>query len=211
MDKICIFFKNILNCIEILELSFIQRSNKVKLNFNNTLYGSLQNLKLPSLQTVVNSLDIDNITTVSKNGLVKKRNNNITFQNIRDLNNKIITNIYDPINNYFNHPKFKLDTDKKSFIKADNKNYDKNLFINTSGKRFIGVDCMIVNVNKKLINNDDIKSSKSGHYGSALISNMTDIVNRIPINYQVTHSSEKNFSKKKVNKTYGFLVKRLVR
>ena len=56
-----------------------------------------------------------------------------------------------------------------------------------------------------MINNDDIKCSKSGEYGIALISNLFDVMNKIPINYGLTKSNEINFNKKKVNETTGLL------
>ena len=64
---------------------------------------------------------------------------------------------------------------------------------------------MQLNVNKNAINNDNVKPSKNGFYGVALISGLYDIMNNIPISYYPTHSDEDSFDKKKVNETKGFL------
>ena len=64
---------------------------------------------------------------------------------------------------------------------------------------------MQYNVDKKLINNNDIKSSSNNCYGICMISSIVDVINNIPINYNITKCNENNINKKKVNETTGFL------
>ena len=64
---------------------------------------------------------------------------------------------------------------------------------------------MQVNLNKSLINNNDIKESPNGCYGICIISSLFDVINNIPINYNITKCSENEVDKKKVNETTGFL------
>ncbi len=187
---------------------FIKRYNKSeddnKLNFKNTLYASVLALKNKGIETVSTDLYIDNIANVSKNAIVKTRNNEKSFTFIKKMNDELVKIIYDPKNNFIKPYNYTFCNKKNSYIDSKNA-IDKNLFINRTQKRFIGCDGFQSNVNKCLINNDDIKPSKSGEYGIVLISNLFDVMNNIPINYGITKSTEINFNKKKVNETTGLL------
>ena len=150
---------------------------------------------------------MNKIINVSKNTLIKKRNNGNTNICFKKINDGIINMIYngDCNNNNFLRPyNFKIDSDKMSYVKTYNKP-NKALFINRTNKRFIGCDGMQLNLNKSLINNNDIKKSKNGNYGVCIISSIYDVINKIPINYNITKYNENNLNKKKVNETNGFL------
>ena len=80
-----------------------------------------------------------------------------------------------------------------------------SLYVNRSNKRFVAIDGNQINTNKKLVNKRTIKLSKNGLYGTGLINNMFDVLNKIPINYDLIESSKKDFSKKKFNERKGLL------
>ena len=186
---------------------FLKRYNKNennKLNFKNTLYASILALKNKGIESVSTDLDIDHVTDVSKNAIIKARNNKKSFTSIKKMNDELINIIYDSENNFIQPYNCIFCNKKNSYIDSKN-TINKSLFINRTKKRFIGCDGFQLNVNKSLINNDDIKCSKSGEYGIALISNLFDVMNKIPINYGLTKSNEINFNKKKVNETTGLL------
>ena len=63
---------------------------------------------------------------------------------------------------------------------------------------------MQINLNKSLINNNDVKKSTNENYGISIISSIYDVINNIPINYCITECNENNLNKKKVNETNGF-------
>ena len=185
-----------------LNKKFIKRHNndeaKDKLNFRNTLYASTQILKKSSIDNVVADLKLDNIVTVSKNSLVKKRNNDTAGVCIKELNDNMLKMIYDPKNKFLKPYNFKLGPDKKSYVCSGvnyNKN-DKNLFINRTTKRFIASDGSQLNVSKNLINNNDVKASKSKNYGVVTLSCLFDVINEIPISYHPTQSTSTDIEKK---------------
>ncbi len=62
-----------------------------------------------------------------------------------------------------------------------------------------------MNVNKKLINNIDIKPSHNGKYGVSNLSCLYDVINQIPLSYYPTKSPLNELEKKSVNETNGFL------
>ena len=187
---------------------FLKRYNKSddgnKLDFKNTLYASILALNNKGIEEVSSDLNLQSITNVSKNAIIKVRNTVKTFTSIQKINNNLIDIIYDPENDFIKPYNFTLCNKKNSYLESKT-SINKKLFINTTSKRFVGCDGMQVNVNKSLINNDDVKSSKSGNYGIVLISSLFDIMNKIPINYSPTKSTETNFNKKKVNETTGLL------
>ena len=187
---------------------FLKRYNKNeddnKLDFKNTLYASILALKNKGIETVSTDLDTDHITHVSKNSIIKVRNNEKSFTSIKKMNDELVKIIYDPENNFIKPYNCTFSNKKNSYIDSKNAT-DKSLFINRTLKRFVGCDGFQLSVNKSLINNDDVKRSKSGEYGIALISNLFDVMNKISINYGLTKSNEINFNKKKVNETTGLL------
>ena len=141
-------------------------AQKNKLDFKNTLYAPTQILKKSSIDNVVAYLELDNIVLVSKNSLVKKRNNDTAGACIKELNDIILKMIYNPKNKFLKPYNFKLGPDKKLYIGSGvkyNKN-NKKLYINRTTKRFIASDGSQLNVSKKLINNNDMKASKSNNY-----------------------------------------------
>ena len=149
-------------------------------------------------------MEIDNIVSISKNALIKKRNNDVTNICIKSVNDSIINLIYDYNNNFIKPYNLTIDRDNMSYTNNYTKP-DKQLFINRTSKRFIGCDGMQVNLNKSLINNNDIKESPNRCYGICIISALFDVINNIPINYNITKCSENKVDKKKVNETTGFL------
>jgi hypothetical protein len=210
MEKIILLINNLTNNIKNLEQTFLLRynknnnPNKNKLNFKNTLYASLCSLKCDGIVSATSILEEEQIVTVSKNALIKKRNSEKTYQYLKKLNDDLLSSIYDPSNNFIKKYNYKLSKNKTFYI-DDSKSPDKNLFINSTSKRFIGCDGFQLNVNKNAINNNDIKSSKSKNYGVILTSSIFDIMREIPINYLSVPSNEINFNKKKVNETTGLL------
>lgn len=182
-------------------------NNKNKLNFINTLYASLKNLNCKGLESAVSILDEDKITTVTKQALVQKRNEDKTYLYIQELNNHLIDIIYDSNNKLLKPYKFNLDTKNNCYNDlntSDNIN-DNKLFINNTNLRFIGCDGFQMNVVESAINGDNIKESSSGKYGTIMISSLFDVMNNISINYHSVYSTEDNFNKKKVNETTGLL------
>ena len=68
---------------------FLKRYNKNennKLNFKNTLYASILALKNKGIESVSTDLDIDHVTDVSKNAIIKARNNKKSFTSIKKMN-----------------------------------------------------------------------------------------------------------------------------
>ena len=160
--------------IDELNKKFIKRNNndgaKNKLDFKNTLYAPTQILKKTSIDNGVADLEHDNIVSVSKNSLVKKRNNDTAGAFIKELNNIILKMIYNPKNKFLKPYNFKPGPDKKSYMGSGinyNKN-DKKLYINRTTTRFIASDGSQLNVSKKLIYNNIVKASKSKNYGLLL-------------------------------------------
>ena len=206
MEKLNLLSYHISTFINDIDKEFILRHNKDpdnKLNFANTLYASSMLLNCTSLDSVVSDLEIDNITTISKNALVKKRNSENTYRCIENMNKKLLNLFYDRNNNFIKDYSFILDKKKSYYIKSNKP--DKNLFINNTKFRFIANDGMQIVADKKAINNNDIKKSKSGQYGVVLISGLYDILNEIPISYHKTCSDIGSFNKKKANESVGFL------
>lgn len=174
-----------------------------KLNFSNMLFASLHNLNESGISVANSYLKIDNIISVSKNAIVKKRNQDSTHEHLNSLNNIIINEFYNKVNGFIKPYNFCIAADKKSFIINNTSSIDKSLYVNYSGKRFIAIDGTIVDINKKLINDCDVKTSRSGNYGSMLLSNSYDVFNLLPINYHLTASADIN--KKKASETIGLL------
>lgn len=204
MNNIILFIEK-LNAIIDDDNLFTQRNDENnKLDLRKTLYASTLTLKYSGIANVVSDLEIDNIVTVSKNALVKKRNNDVTHICIKQINDNLIDMIYDPSNNFLKPYNLKIDYDNTSYTNATNTS-DKTLFINRTNKRFIACDGMQLNLNKALINNNDVKQSPNGNYGISIISSMYDVINNIPINYSITQCNENDLNKKKVNETNGFL------
>lgn len=204
MNNILLFAKKLNNIID-NDNQFIKRKYfDNKLTLKNTLYASILTLKYSGISNTISDLEIDNIVCVSKNALIKKRNNNITHICIKKINDSIINMIYDPVNKFLNSYNLQIDSDNMSYI--DNcKIPDNKLFINRTSKRFIACDGMQVNLDKKLINDNEIKKSANGTYGICIISSIYDVINNIPINYNITKCNKNNIDKKKVNETTGFL------
>ncbi len=93
------FIGSIRDKIEDLNDKFIKRNNndenKDKIDFRNILYASTQILKKSSIDNVVADLYIDNIASVCKNSLIKKRNNENTKLCVKELNEYMLDMIYD--------------------------------------------------------------------------------------------------------------------
>lgn len=204
MNDIIKFSKNI-NLIINDDTNFIKRNSEFnKLNLKNTIYASVLALKCTSISSVVCDLNIDSVVNISKNSLIKKRNNDTTHICIKKMNDNIIKMIYDTNNNYLNSYNFGMNSNNMSYYN----NYgpkDKSLYINRTSKRFIACDGTQINLNKSLINNVDVKVSKNEKYGVGILSSMYDVLNEIPINYNLTKCNENEINKKKVNETNGFL------
>jgi len=201
MEKIILFNNELSNIIDNENKSFhkrINKNNETKLDFKNTVFSCTLLLN-DSADTVVSRLEVDNIVTVSKNALIKKRNENKTITHIKNMNNNLLNVFYDKI---VNQHSFCLDKNKTALILS--KNPDKKLFINNTNKRFIGCDGMQLNVCKSAINNRNIKSSKNNSYGIILISSFYDILNNIPINYHLIETNEEK-ANKKADERPGFL------
>lgn len=185
--------------------TFIIRNDKNnKLNLKKTLYASAITLKSSGIANAVCDLELNNIVNVSKNAFVKKRNNDITHNCIKQINDDIIDMIYDPSNLFLNPYNLKIDRNNTSYTNNFG-SPDTTLFINRTNKRFIACDGMQINLNKALINNNDVKPSSNGYYGVSIISSLYDVINNIPINYGITKCNDNNLNKKKVNETNGFL------
>lgn len=212
MEKLNNFMNIMNNYINTADKTYIKRINKDKngnitnkLFLKDVLYASLQNLNESSLACVANDLKIHCRNDVSKNSLIKKRNLESTSTHIRDLNDSLVAEIYKSSNNFISPNNFKIDRNKKSFIRNNGDDIDMSLYVNRSNKRFIAIDGDQINTNKKLVNKRTIKLSKNGLYGIGLINNMFDVLNKIPINYDLIESSEKDFNKKKFNERKGLL------
>ena len=204
MENTILFIEKLNIIIDDDDLFTKRDDDNNKLNLRNTLYASALTLKYSGLANTISDLEVDNIVTVSKNALVKKRNNNVTHICIKQINDKLINMIYDPANNFLKPYNLKIDYDNMSYTNGLN-SPDKTLFINRTSKRFIACDGMQINLNKSLINNNDVKKSANGNYGISIISSIYDVINNIPINYCITECNENNLNKKKVNETTGFL------
>ena len=74
---------------------------------------------------------------------------------IKQINDSLIDIIYDPSNNFIKPYNMKIDYDNTSYTNGLNTT-DKTLFINRTSKRFIGCNGMQINLNKSLINNNDV-------------------------------------------------------
>ena len=211
MKKITSLFKKITDQIKELNSTFLVRydpNNTSKLNFTNMLFASLVTLNCSGIESVSSRLEEEKIVTVTKTALINKRNDSKTFEYIRKLNENLINIFYDPKNFFINKYNFNIDTKHSCYIDYNgnhNDNANNNLFINTTKLRFVGCDCCKLDILKSAVNGDNIKISKSGNYGTMLISSLFDVINNIPINYYSVHSDEKNFNKKKVNETTGLL------
>lgn len=175
--------------------------NKTKFNFTNTLYASAKILNNKSIDYVVNELKIDNITSASKNALVKIRNEDKTHNFIKKVSDKLLKKVYDENNNFIKRPQFKLNGNGTCYIETDKP--DTTLFINNTDKRIIANDGMQYNFCEEAINNETILRSLNGNYGIMEISGLFDVINKIPINYHPIALEDKN--KKSVNEVKGFL------
>ena len=204
MENTILFIEKLNIIIDDDSLFTKRNDDNNKLNLRNTLYASALTLKYSGIANTISDLEVDNIVTVSKNALVKKRNNDITHICIKQINDKLINMIYDPSNNFLKPYNLKIDKDNMSYTNSINLR-DKTLFINRTCKRFIACDGMQINLNKSLINNNDVKKSTNENYGISIISSIYDVINNIPINYCITECNENNLNKKKVNETNGFL------
>ena len=90
MENIICFTKNINSIID-RDDQFIRRNYKYnKLDLKNTLYASVLTLKYSGIANTVSDLDISNIVSVSKNALIKKRNNDTTNVCIKNINDSIL-------------------------------------------------------------------------------------------------------------------------
>lgn len=210
MNKITLLVGEIKNKIKDLNSTFLIRydpDNKTKLNFTNTLFASLLTLNCSGIESVSSLLEEEKIVTVTKTALIKKRNDKKTYEYIQKLNDHLINIFYDPNNFFINKYNFNIDTKHNCYIELNGNcdNTNNNLFINNTKLRFVGCDCLKLDMIKSAVNEDNIKISNSGNYGTMLISSLFDVVNNIPINYFSVHSDEKNFNKKKVNETTGLL------
>lgn len=61
---------------------------------------------------------------------------------------------------------------------------DMNLFINKTNLTISSVDGTQVNLNKELVNNEDIKRSENGFYGVSKILSILDVFNKICLSYE---------------------------
>ena len=188
---------------------YVKRHNKNndnnKLNFRNILYASVQKMNVSSIDIVRGDMDADKILHVSKNSIIKKRNLSSTYEHIQKINNDLIKIIYDDANKFIHPHNFRIGKDNKSLVRNASRKIDKTLYINRSNKRFIGIDATNLNVRRELVNNIDIKLSKSAEYGNGMLSISFDVVSKIPIAYRLVSDTNGNFDKKKVAETNGLL------
>jgi hypothetical protein len=205
INKINFFIKIMNDLITNSDKSYIKRINKNKennkLNFRNILYSSSHIINNSSIDIVRSNLEIDDIIDVSKNAIIKKRNNISTYEHIKSLNNSLLSHIYDPSNNLLSNNIFSIDDNNKSFSKLKKKKNKLDLYINRSNKRFIAFDGTDLNVSINLVNNDTVTLSKSSDYGKVLLCNSYDVINNIPINYHITPISDN----KKKSENYGII------
>lgn len=144
------------------------------------MYASALTLNHSGIANTICDLEISNNINVSKNALIKKRNNDITFGFIKKINDELIKMIYDSKNKFITPYNLKMDRNKTSYTKNFG-NINKTLFINRTNKRFVGSDGMQNNLNKTLINGNDIKKSANGNYGICIICTLYNVINNIPI------------------------------
>ena len=106
MECIIKFTKNINKIIDKVP-NFIKRNSECnKLNIRNTLYASALTLKYTGIANVSSRLNIENIINVSKNSIIKKRNNDTTHSCFKHINDNIINMIYNSNNNFINSYNF---------------------------------------------------------------------------------------------------------
>ena len=141
MNNIVLFANN-LNSIINDDTQFIKRkSNDNKLNLKNTLYASLLSLNFTGIANTAADLEIDHITTVTRTALIRKRNNDVTYKCIKNINDSMIDMIYNPENNFLKSYNLKIGHNGTSYAN----NYgpvNKKLFINTTSKIFVACDGM---------------------------------------------------------------------
>lgn len=100
MENIISFVKNI-NIIIDSDTEFTKRkSDNNKLDFRSTLYASAITLRASGISSAASDLALNRITDVSKNALVKRRNNDTTHSCIKNVNDSIIKMFYDTSNNF---------------------------------------------------------------------------------------------------------------
>ena len=128
------------------------------------------------MDCAISDLETDNITFVSKNALVKKRNNERTYNHFQTINNNLLEALYDKSNGFIKPYSYSLDKQKSYLVET--KYPDKKLFINNTTKRFIGCDGMQLNVSGQSVDGSSIKKSKNGLYGVILISGLFDIIKK---------------------------------
>jgi hypothetical protein len=203
MEQVNDFISIINKYVDYADKTYIKRHNKNidKLNFKNILFASLKDLNDSSLDEARGDLEGDAVN-VSKNAIIKKRNNSTTYEHIKILNDSILEEIYDKSNNLLLPTNLSLRSDGKSFFRNKNGKIDLSLYVNRSNKRFVAFDGSYVNVDLKLVNDLDVKLSKSKQYGSMLIAISYDVINTIPINYYPIPSED---NKKKSSETRGLI------
>ena len=154
MKNIISFIDQLKSIINNHETNFIKRRNtnpENKLSLTTTLYSCALTLNNSGISSVISDLLLDNITDVSKNALIKKRNNDITWKCIKNINDDIIDMIYNKDNQFIKPFNFRIDKDNKSYIRNNTNKVDKSLYINRSGKRFVGCDGVQITVIPRLI------------------------------------------------------------
>ena len=104
--------------------------NKLSI-YRTNIFKSITILTLRNtgLSGVISDLKINNIVDISKNALVKKRNNDVTHMCMKNMNDNIINMIYDPSNNFIKPYNFRIDDDKRSYINNNLSSIDKKLSI----------------------------------------------------------------------------------
>lgn len=106
-------FCNKLNSIiESINDKYVKRTNKDgnKLDLRNTLFASVHVLRT-STEIATSKLETKGISTVTKQALIKKRNNDNTRKSIKNINDNLIKEIYNKNNKFIPSYNFSIDYD----------------------------------------------------------------------------------------------------
>lgn len=136
MDTLIKFINKFTDIIKSAADTFIMRHNKdePKFDLKNTLYASALILNSKNMDYAISDLETDNITFVSKNALVKKRNNERTHNHFQTINNNLLEALYDKSNGFIKPYSYSLDKHKSYLVET--KYPDKKLFfLNYKGER----------------------------------------------------------------------------
>ena len=113
---------------------------------------------------------------------------------IKKFNDELLDFIYNKESEIIEPYSMKLDNKKTRYVCT--REPDKKLFINKTDKRFIACDGMVLHVDGNSVDDNTIKNSRNGKYGTILISGLFDVINNIPISYHQTTSNNQDGNEK---------------